>query len=96
MHCKRCEAEFECGDDYFECDECAGKLHIKCDGVIKRVVISRQASSRLEIFCRVCVESPENINTENIVTVLKFVHKIDFFHNKKVCTRLCLRHCLQN
>lgn len=76
MECNICKKETEV-NDFFECDGCTLIFHPKCDGINKKDVNARKGSDRLKLFCLSCTNAPESVQSENIKTALKFIHKID-------------------
>lgn len=76
--CEICKEKIN-DNEFFECDGCVKKIHSKCDGVKKKELLARRESTRLKIFCSECLKAPNEIQGENVKTVLKFVHKIDYF-----------------
>lgn len=75
--CDSCGGDIENESDFFECDGCAATLHISCDKCNVDDVNQRKGSDRLRIFCIDCVKDTDTITSENIKTLLKFIHKID-------------------
>lgn len=65
--------------DFFECDGCTKKYHLRCDGIKKKELLARKESTRLRLFCNECLKATDEIQSENIKTVLSFVHKIDYY-----------------
>lgn len=76
MECDICVEKIE-NDDFFECDGCVKKLHIKCDKMNKKDINARKASERIRLMCSRCIKKPNKLINENINTMLKFVQKID-------------------
>lgn len=76
MECNICDKETS-DSDSFECDGCTKIFHAKCDGVNKKDVNARKGSDRLKLFCLSCTKKPDAVQSENIKTALKFIHKID-------------------
>lgn len=80
--CKACKEEVETNNDGYECDECTDIYHLVCDNVSKKELTARLNSSRLKLICNEC-KTTKNAMAQNINTIMKFVHKIDFFSQKQ-------------
>lgn len=76
MECDICVKTID-DDEFFECDGCIKKFHIKCDKINKKDVNARKASGRLKLLCAKCVKKPNEIINENLTTMMKFIQKID-------------------
>lgn len=76
IECSGCKEKIE-GSDYFECDGCSCKYHIKCNGILKKDLSARQSSKRLKLFCEECEKKPESMVLNNVIMALKYIYKID-------------------
>lgn len=77
IECAKCEQEAT-HEDGFECDGCMYYYHLACGDVLKREAKARAASSRLQIYCKECVEkNPSVVSAVHVKSILKYVEKID-------------------
>lgn len=80
--CYKCEKIFDEEDDVAECDGCCSLFHPRCIKVRRSDMSARQHCKNLKLYCTECCDNPEQINAENIKTILKFIVKIDMFNQK--------------
>lgn len=81
-YCHKCEEIFEENDIIGICDNCSLSFHNSCIGVTKSAIQARANSKFLRLYCSDCCNCPDEINAENIKTILRFVMKLDLYNQE--------------
>ena len=72
MDCDICK-QIIVDNNYYGCDGCIKSFHVGCDKKIKKKdVTAKKECNRLKLYCESCCQ-----NTDNMSTMLRFIHKID-------------------
>lgn len=82
--CAKCDEEEPNTNNGFECDGCLCFYHYKCDGMLKKDVKARAASTRLQLYCEKCIaDNPMKILSNNMKKLLQFIYKIDMVQQQQ-------------
>lgn len=96
MECAKCTKQInEESEEFFECDGCWMIQHAKCAGVKKSELTARKNSKSLKLYCEKCYADPGKVMTDHILTILKFVYKIDVATQKQEETNKTLESSMK-